>query len=217
MFEDKIETRNYRICDKDYTFHAVKGDRGSWDGGGGPVGDWQHENGQLANIKRHVKQFRTVVQAGGCQGLYPYLLSELFEVVYTFEPYDLSFECLFLNSRGRNIIKYKAALGEVNGTIGLRVGSTDNLGMNSVSHDLNADQQVQMFCLDNFTFDNLDLLMLDTESYEDKIISGAKKTIIAHKPVIFAECGLHGELLFINELGYKEVGRASADVVYAVI
>src|SRR5271169_24297 len=59
-----------------------------------------------------MKDKRFVIQAGGSIGLYPRLLSDIFEMVYTFEPNGLSFYCLSHNCQKDNIIKMQAALGE---------------------------------------------------------------------------------------------------------
>ena len=83
---------------------------------------------------KHVKHKGVCVQAGGLCGMYPRLLSEHFEVVYTFEPDGLSYYCLVNNCQVDNIIKSQAALGKSSGMVHTLVGpgGPTNRGMNRV-------------------------------------------------------------------------------------
>ena len=51
-------------------------------------------------ISNLIENKRTVIQAGGHCGLYPYQYSNLFEKVYTFEPEFTNFQCLTENVKG---------------------------------------------------------------------------------------------------------------------
>ena len=79
------------------------------------TGSHSHRNKLLKHIP--VNRRRDVVCAGGNQGLYPRLLSEIFENVYTFEPDPLSFHCLAANCQKSNIVKIQAALGRERGLV----------------------------------------------------------------------------------------------------
>jgi FkbM family methyltransferase len=48
-------------------------------------------------------------------------------------------------------------------------------------------EKIPLRTLDSFSFDKIDLLKIDVESMEDKVLLGAIKTIKKHKPVIFIE------------------------------
>lgn len=48
-------------------------------------------------------------------------------------------------------------------------------------------ETIPLRTLDSFSFDRVDLLKIDVESMEDKVLLGAIKTIKKHKPVIFIE------------------------------
>jgi FkbM family methyltransferase len=204
-FHDNCEIRTSKVYDQDYDYLFVAGDTGSWETG--PHFNWTQDH--HPNILKYVKHWRTAVQAGGCHGAYPHLLSEMFDTVYTFEPTAISFHCLVNNCQSENIIKLNAALGAEHQMISVS-HNNGNLGANSIQ----GKGKIPMLLLDDFDFDHLDLLMLDVESYEDKVIAGGRKTIAKFKPVIFAECGVHAQRQFLEELGYQEVARSSADVVY---
>lgn len=209
-FHNDCEVRSSKMYEdegsEEYDFLFVTGDQGSWETG--PYFNWKEDH--HPNILKYVKHWRTAVQAGGCHGAYPFLLSEMFDTVYTFEPTSISFHCLVNNCQRESIIKMNAALGAEHKMISVS-HNHGNLGGNRVEEVVG---KIPMLMLDDFKFDHLDLLMLDVEGYEDRVIEGGKKTIAKFRPVIFAECGVHAQKPFLEEHGYVEVGRSSADVIY---
>jgi FkbM family methyltransferase len=86
-----------------------------------------------AAIIEFVPNRSTVIQAGGWQGVYPFLLSNMFERVYTFEPEPVNFHILSKNCQRTNIIKFQAALSDEAGIATLEL--TDNTGQNRIAHD----------------------------------------------------------------------------------
>jgi FkbM family methyltransferase len=60
-----------------------------------------------------------VIQAGGNAGLYPKQYSRLFESVVTLEPDHRNFTCLCHNVPEENVVKYQAAVGDVESSIEL--------------------------------------------------------------------------------------------------
>ena len=76
-----------------------------------------------------------------------------------------------------------------------------------------------MLCLDDFEFSELDLIYLDVEGWEGKILSGGSETIRKHRPTIVAEhkwkiTQRHGDWLewFKSEFNYREVDKFGNDV-----
>ena len=172
-------------------------DDGAWDG---PSKDWQG----LKNAFQYVKQKGVVVQAGGNCGLYPRLLSEHFDYVYTFEPDLYNFHFLARNCQKENIIKINAALGEMNKLVGTsRSGYTsDNCGGLTVT---NNNAFIPTFSIDQLALSRCDMIQLDCEGYEPTVIVGAMETILQFKPVITLEtCTIEIEQL-LNPLGYKRM------------
>ena len=92
------------IIKKDITIDGV----GPWfwdskdvDGWNAILTDW---NNELKNtILSYVENKGTVVQAGGMLGMYPRLLSEIFQNVITFEPNKYNYSILRLNCFKNNI------------------------------------------------------------------------------------------------------------------
>lgn len=153
-------------------------DGGAWKG---PVEGWKEWSSILLS---HVKDKRVVVQAGGNCGLYPRLLSEHFDAVYTFEPNDENFFCLVNNCQSPNIIKINAAVGAFNALIELEHEGT-NVGTYITTST--GKSFIPQFTIDQLTLRHCDLIMLDVEGYELQALKGAKKTIETFHPVICCE------------------------------
>lgn len=206
--EDLFKTREDKI-DGDGPWIWIKSDSGAWDG---PKTDW--EVSHLNMLKKYVKNWNVVFQSGGNQGMYPALLSQLFQVVYTFEPDPLNFHCLVNNCQKDSIVKINAALAETNKMIHVkRDVAMDNTGQHTV-HD---GGYIPALTIDSFFPEVLDLIYLDIEGYELNALRGALRNIEKFKPVIFAE---RGDTYEIRELlapfGYKVRESSVSDTIYTV-
>ncbi len=100
----------------------------------------------------------------------------------------------------QNISIHNVAIGAHNDTInvpvfdyslhsnygGVEIDSSkqnkEYIGQEAVSY-----QEIPLRILDSFSFDRVDLLKIDVESMEDKVLLGAVNTIKTHKPVMFVE------------------------------
>ena len=183
----------------------------------GPKMDWEVHHSQ--NIEKYCSTRlgprSVVVQAGGCMGMYPRLLSEMFNTVYTFEPDPLNFHCLVANCQRDNIVKMNAALGESSKQVGILRPESEpnNFGIRYISNSREASDRIPMITLDSLMLNRCDLLMLDMEGYEENALRGAELTINRHRPVVFVELGGRIEH-FMKYLGYVPVGQSAADVIF---
>ncbi len=156
----------------------------------------------LRHLKEHVysmlSQFRTVVQAGGAMGIWPKYMSRKFQTVYTFEPTPASFRaCVANNQAELNVFAFNCGLGACADHV--TIGSPDSPTNYGAFHVQPKPGSIPIMSLDDFEFDNVDLLMLDIEGYELYALLGAKETIERCKPVIVLEDKLACTRLF----GYK--------------
>ena len=182
-------------------------DEGLWDG---PKMNWETKFRDMYIQHRPGK--RVVVQAGGGCGMYPRLLSNHFDVVYTFEPYALNFHCLVNNCQKRNIIKYNAALGDAPELVDVSVQSMSNLGMNVV--DIDPLGIIPQMRIDDLPLHACDMILLDIEGYEFKALKGALKTIEKFKPLVVLESARNEHLELLQTYGYSVVGHEYADTFY---
>jgi len=185
-------------------------DNGAWDG---PKHDW--ESSHKGAIEDLVTDWSACIQAGGNQGMYPRVLSKMFQHVYTFEPDPLNFYCLVTNCCTENIYPMNAALGAEGGLVRVQRGSLTNAGTHTVSTEGNC--HVPMITIDSLNLPTCGLFQLDLEGYEIHALKGAVETIKRCKPVIQCENGNNQILEFLQQFGYQAVGQSKADTLYKVV
>lgn len=199
--------------------------------------DWEisHKEKYL----KHITEWNVCVQAGGCMGMYPRLLSEMFDKVYTFEPDPVNFFALTMNCQKDNIIKMQAALGHAHKPITVNRPFAGNQGMNTINE---TESIIPMLTIDSLNLPDCSFIQLDVEFYELNVLRGALKTIEKYKPVISCELGFiswfdnqkqeglahNGTILENNNLdsdiqallapyGYKKVEQSVSDAIYKVV
>lgn len=188
-------------------WHWISTDVGAWEG---PKKDW--ENSHAEKIRNYVKRYNVVVQAGGNQGMYPRLLANMFNQVYTFEPDAMNFQCLAQNCPMENIIKIQAALGQHSGTFcSVEQASNTNTGMHKVKI---SDGIVPVMSIDSLNLSRCDLLMLDLEQFEIHAIRGALQTIQRCKPVIFIERPTPELVGVLSGVGYSIKDTSAMDSIF---
>jgi FkbM family methyltransferase len=206
-YESEIIIRNERIDNVDKWYWYEK-DEGAWVG---PKDDWISSHSKKYFLE--VKKYDTVVQAGGCLGMYPRLLSDIFSRVYTFEPDAKNFYCLNLNCQKQNIVKFNCALGMEHKMVGLHRQHQTNLGMHMINEASN--EEIPMLCIDDLALNSCDMICLDVEAYEPHVLLGAMNTINMFKPVITCENGNSTIEQLLRPLGYVEAERSISDTIYA--
>jgi FkbM family methyltransferase len=174
--------------------------------------------GDIEIVYRHCKQFRVVVQAGGNCGVYPEILGKRFDLVYTFEPDAVNFRCLCANAPAENIYKFNAALGDKHECIDLqrnpkRVGA----------HHVDGRGDIPTFRIDDLALDVCDLIFLDVEGYERRVLLGAIETIDRCQPTIVVEDKASSERYgtakgqtvewLVEAFGYRVAERTSRDAI----
>jgi len=186
-------------------------DGGVWTG---PINDWISSHSE--KFFKYVKNFDTVIQAGGALGMYPRLLANRFRFVYTFEPDPLNFFCLVNNCQVDTIIKINAALGEKNEFAQIHRADLSNAGTHAVQ--LTNNGRIPIMSIDSFNFNACDLILLDVEGFEYPAIKGAANTIEKFKPVIIAEHSRDTDveqlLDFLTSRGYKQVDQSISDFIF---
>lgn len=172
----------------------------------GPLFDWIQDS---EHFMSHVKNFDTVIQAGGNCGMYPRFYANYFKNVYTFEPDPLNFYCLDYNCQGDNYHKYQGGLGNTNDQLAIRKPSDTNVGMHYI---VDSPGRIQMYKIDDLDLEACDLIHLDVEGYESKALLGGVETIKKFKPVIVTERAKGAEV--IEPLGYEMIHRMRMDALF---
>lgn len=162
------------------------------------------------------RRFRTAVDVGAHVGMWTYNLAPHFECVRAFEPVSEHRSCFAKNVLAPNVIMYPLALGAERGMVSIKTGpdSTGDSWVNGVG-------DIRMETLDSFEFDDIDLVKLDCEGYEENVLRGAQQTLHRSRPVICVEqkrdmprkFGLEpqGAVRFLESLGYSVAAEIGGD------
>lgn len=211
-YEQQLEER-YGPADSINDWHWPIIDKGAFGAEDGPLYDWVTSHKEL--YLKYCKKFDVVVQAGGNCGMYPRLFSDMFRMVYTFEPDPLNFYALTRNCQKDNIVKIQAAVGFTHELVSV-APSTDktNIGMHRVVKD-ETSGWVPTLRIDDLALKQCDLIQLDTEGCEYNAILGAVETISRFRPVLALENSLGDKESFLREqMRYRLVERSRLDVIY---
>lgn len=138
--------------------------------------------------------------------------------VTSVEPQKFCFQLLCANVTANQLTHVdclRAAVGETPGTCTVpRLDPTarHNAGATTVSLDAGAPGQtdtVPLITVDSLNLPRCDLMKVDTEGFEDRVILGAARTLQAHRPALYIEVHdrdklqrLHG---ILKRLGYSLV------------
>lgn len=207
IYEQHIHKRKFDVDGVEY-LTWIEHDTGAWEG---PKEDWISSHKE--KYTKYCKKTEVAVTAGGNMGMYPLLLSKIFTTaIYTFEPEPMNFHCLVNNCQSEKIIKIQAALGDKHQMIKMNIVDFNNCGMHRVSNETG---YIPMLMLDDFQFETLDFVQLDSEGFEFNILNGAINTINKHQPVISAENGHTDQIInLMNTLGYVKVDQSVSDSIY---
>lgn len=184
-------------------------------------GDKGDYNLSMAMILPLLKNKRNCIQAGGCVGVWPYRLSQMFNHVTTVELHPDNFQCLMQNCNERNnITAYNAALwsrGDQMMDIFIDVKEEGNTG----AYYVKPGNTVRSMTIDSLSLVDVDLIYLDIEGSEYDAILGGIETIKKYRPVIGLEDKGHHKIKrhpvsLLLDIGYKIIGKPfSLDIVLA--
>ena len=143
-----------------------------------------------ALLERYVKPGSTVVDVGSHIGTHLVSIARLVGpegTVVGFEPQAQMFKELRCNIQLNGITNaspQRAGAGDRYGELELRKVDPTNEG--GVAAGKGGDK-APLRPLDGYTFENLSVLKIDVEGFEDQVLDGARNTIATHKPVVFIE------------------------------
>ena len=165
------------------------------------------------------KSESTILDIGAQHGYYSLLCSKQYKCakIYAFEPLPRNYKIMLSNlelNGTNNVETYQAAVAEESGYLFL-----------SEEGDMaNIFGEGQQFKCDSLTVDSLnlnlteiDIVKIDVEGSEYKVLQGAKRTLCKFRPKVIVET--HSKFLrkqvedFLNTLGYKLVHEGRTMVV----
>lgn len=162
---------------------------------------------------------RTAVDVGGHVGLWSFNLAHTFARVHTFEPVAEHRECFQHNipvHLRSKIDLHACALGMEEGAVSICTTPTS-----SGDSWVDGAGDIPLHTLDSFELEDVDLLKVDCEGYEELVLRGAMRTITTWRPVVMVEqkrdmaCkfGLErqGAVKLLLDVGYRVALELSGD------
>lgn len=149
----------------------------------------------VASIEKHVVPGTVALDLGAYIGMHAMLMGRLAGSagrVYAFEPQRKVFRELHhniqLNDLDDIVVPLRYALGASNAMVQMDVAPEHQgeINQGGVAVGTGGDD-VEMRTLDSFGFDNVSLVKIDVEGFEDAVLAGAAETIRASKPIILIE------------------------------
>ncbi len=154
-------------------------------------GEWAQN--EIDTILEFITQGDVVLDIGACIGTHSVAFAQAVAPggrVVAFEPSSRNFQLLTKNSRvaGRELIEVeKKAVTSRTGTAKIiNVDGNAGAGRLEINAD-DSDNNVQTVTLDELGYKRVDFIKLDIEGAEADAIAGAKDTIAACQPIIYAE------------------------------
>jgi len=159
---------------------------------------------EIKILNKLVKKDSTCIDIGCCHGSYARILSKYSKKVYAFEPEEENFNYLKTVLNQNNIYIYKLAVSNNTGSTNLctpKFKKKKNTAMSTLIENLQKKrknelndykiQKIKTITLDKFIkkkkIKKLELIKIDVEGSEYKIIQGSKKIINHFKPAMIIE------------------------------
>jgi len=187
-----------------------------------PVHGWWAQQDEIAQVVGFCERTRCAVDVGAHIGVWSRALVERgFDCICAFEPCVENRLCCEENVAGLGRVNlFPEALGDEEGGCSLVLPVGGNSGMRYVW----AVGGIPMQRLDDYRFDNVDLIKVDVEGYEGKVLNGALDTIWRCSPVIVFEDNGNGQKYYgaswidpkkvLKGMGYKRRLRIRRDEVW---
>lgn len=163
---------------------------------------WQAtDKNVIPNALKYFDGRGMVVQAGARVGLWPKILADSFEVVWSFEPEPTNYQCSIRNVPAENVILWAGALGERSTSKFIEFSSASD-GNHQIIESPDdcrglSSQLCQVWALDdmirNHGDPHVDAIFLDVEGYELHALQGALETIERCRPALILEENYQGE------------------------
>ncbi len=184
---------------------------------------------EMLYITKLLKQKRTFIDIGSNVGIFSYYFSSIFENIKSFEPTkEVTEKLSSLNKK--NITIFNCALSDscreqeffipiMNLSMKRKLtlyshGSLENRD-NIINKSKIEKRLVQTNTLDSYSFQNVDLIKIDVEGHESKVIQGSLNTIKNNKPLLIIEIEQRHIKKKINEV-FQEIEQLGYDGHYLI-
>jgi FkbM family methyltransferase len=144
--------------------------------------------GNLHVALKYVRAWDLAIDCGAHIGYWGFDMAQRFAQVHAFEPSLPTYNCLVKNlAEFDNVTFHHMAVGDKPGRCDMREDKQrpGNTGSYFIAPGQGA---IEIVTLDSFEFPACDLLKIDVEGFELRVLQGAKHLIAEYRPVISMEC-----------------------------
>ena len=201
---NKLYKHNFSFSEKNLEIYLIEGDQVSTQ-----IREYNylyltHSKIDFEEILNNKDKYlnSTILDIGSHIGIFSHFIYNFlkFDRLIAFEPMGITYKALVNNVSEKNTMN--CVVGDSDKYVSMECPRPDNLGINHVvpnpylGHDDNYDKekeftQIKQVKIDSLNLKNVDLVKIDVETWECKVIDGAISTFAKYKPEIFLE--LHWE------------------------
>jgi len=185
---------------------------------------WDYQKPQREAAIAACRQHRTAVDVGAHVGIWTRRFAEVFKSVWSFEPCPENLLPLYRNTDGlKNVVVNDAAVAEGPDVLALKRLRADNSGMWRLAapgEEIKSNSYfVRVVALDDLQIPDVDLIKIDVEGVEPRVLLGARQTIQTYRPVLCIEAKESDSEERINmvldyfEVPYK-MSRVGSEAIY---
>ncbi len=179
-----------------------------------------YEKKALERFSKYLDQKGVIYDIGANIGNHTVYFSKYLcpKKIYAFEPVHECFDLLSKNIKQNNIPNveiHNVAVGNMNSTTSMEIDTT-NIGSSKISIK-NLEDNIQVITLDSLNINPPDFIKIDVEGYEQFVLSGAKKILTEHSPIIWVEIFRNNFLNVDNlltEFGYCCLEKYEHNYIY---
>jgi FkbM family methyltransferase len=148
-------------------------------------------------------QRRVCIDIGANVGLWACELVDHFDQVIAFEPVEEFRNCFDKNVKKSNYTMHPLALGKEDSFIDMNIVQ-GNTGHSHINMNSYGKGKIPLKTLDSFNLDNIDMIKIDVEGFEEEILIGAEyKDAMIELPSV----------KLLEKWGYRVVGQVKKDWV----
>jgi len=203
----KIYKHNFTRLDKDLEIYLIEGDQVSNQVRETNYSYLEGSNIDFEEILNNKDKYlnSTILDIGSHIGIFSHFIYNFIKCdrLIAFEPMGITYKALVSNVSEKNAMN--CVVGDSDKYVSMESPRSTNVGMNHVvpnpylGHDdnyvkerpLSEFTQIKQVKIDSLNLKNVDLVKIDVETWECKVIDGAISTFAEYKPDIFLE--LHWE------------------------
>ena len=146
---------------------------------------------EIAYVEKLLTKKRRFLDIGANVGIYSFHFKKIFKNVDAFEPLkEISYRLEYFQNESLKV--HNCALSNKTGEFkiyipylsGKAIASLASLEKRFGDYEL---RNVQVDKIDNYDFDDVDLIKIDVEGHEEYVIEGARNVIQSNKPILIVE------------------------------